>query len=72
MPLDRARIGVPLPGTTPIPGYRTLRKIGEGGMAQVYLAERVQDGLQLVLKVLDPGLRDRPDLPAGASCANTG
>jgi tRNA A-37 threonylcarbamoyl transferase component Bud32/FixJ family two-component response regulator len=41
-----------------IPGYRNLRKIGEGGMAQVYLAERVQDGLQLVLKVLDPRLRE--------------
>jgi serine/threonine-protein kinase PpkA len=27
-------------------------------MAQVYLAERVQDGLQLVLKVLDPKLRE--------------
>lgn len=40
-----------------IPGYRSLRKIGEGGMAQVYLAEREQDGLQLVLKVLDPNLR---------------
>jgi tRNA A-37 threonylcarbamoyl transferase component Bud32/FixJ family two-component response regulator len=40
-----------------IPGYRSLRKIGEGGMAQVYLAEREQDGLQLVLKVLDPKLR---------------
>jgi serine/threonine protein kinase len=40
-----------------IPGYRSLRKIGEGGMAQVYLAEREQDGLQLVLKVLDPRLR---------------
>lgn len=40
-----------------IPGYRSLHKIGEGGMAQVYLAEREQDGLQLVLKVLDPRLR---------------
>src|SRR5207344_2131776 len=40
-----------------IAGYRALRMIGEGGMAQVYLAERERDGLQLVLKVLDPGLR---------------
>ena len=40
-----------------IPGYRTLRKIGAGGMAQVYLAERVHDGMQMVLKVLDPALR---------------
>ena len=40
-----------------IPGYRTLGKIGEGGMAQVYLADRARDGLQLVLKVLDAELR---------------
>jgi FixJ family two-component response regulator/tRNA A-37 threonylcarbamoyl transferase component Bud32 len=57
-PLDLQRIGVPLHGdTVAIPGYRTLRKIGEGGMAQVYLAERIHDGMQMVLKVLDPGLR---------------
>jgi eukaryotic-like serine/threonine-protein kinase len=57
-PLDLQRIGAPVHGdAVVIPGYRTLRMIGEGGMAQVYLAERVHDGMQLVLKVLDPGLR---------------
>jgi len=56
--LDAQRIGAPLEGgERRIPGYRSLRKIGEGGMAQVYLAERERDGLQLVLKVLDPNLR---------------
>jgi FixJ family two-component response regulator len=56
--LDAQRIGIPLHGgERRIPGYRSLRKIGEGGMAQVFLAEREQDGLQLVLKVLDPNLR---------------
>ena len=56
--LDPQRIGAPLEGgERRIPGYRSLRKIGEGGMAQVYLAEREQDGLQLVLKVLDAKLR---------------
>lgn len=56
--LDAQRIGAPLAGDEwRIPGYRSLRKIGEGGMAQVYLAEREQDGLQLVLKVLDAKLR---------------
>ncbi len=57
-PLDLQRIGAPVHlDAVVIPGYRTLRKIGEGGMAQVYLAERIHDGLQMVLKVLDPGLR---------------
>ena len=57
-PLEAHRIGVPITsGALAIPGYRALRMIGEGGMAQVYLAERASDGMQLVLKVLDPGLR---------------
>jgi len=47
-------------GTGPpvVPGYRALRLIGEGGSARVYLAERVHDGKTLVLKVLDPALRN--------------
>ena len=58
LPLDVRKIGEPLDGAERhIPGYRSLRKIGEGGMAQVYLAERRQDGLQLVLKVLNAKLR---------------
>jgi CheY-like chemotaxis protein/predicted Ser/Thr protein kinase len=58
VPIELNRIGAPVGGAArSIPGYRTLRMIGEGGMAQVYLAEREKDGLQLVLKVLDPGLR---------------
>jgi len=58
VPLDMRRIGAPVQGNAgEIPGYRTLRKIGEGGMAQVYLAERIHDGMQMVLKVLNPALR---------------
>lgn len=58
IPLEPARIGAAVVGAAPaIPGYRALRRIGEGGMAQVYLAERAADGLPLVLKVLDAGLR---------------
>lgn len=34
-------------------GYRIVRLIGQGAMSQVYLAERTEDGLSLVLKVLD-------------------
>ncbi|MCC6212953.1 MAG: protein kinase [Burkholderiales bacterium] len=59
IPLQLNRIGAPIArAPVSIPGYRTLRMIGEGGMAQVYLAERTRDGLQLVLKVLGPGMRD--------------
>jgi FixJ family two-component response regulator len=59
IPLQLNRIGAPIAQTpVAIPGYRTLRMIGEGGMAQVYLAERVRDGVQLVLKVLGPGMRN--------------
>ena len=34
-------------------GYRLTRKIGSGGMTEVFLAEREADGLPVVLKVLD-------------------
>lgn len=43
-----------------VPGYRVLRRIGEGGMSRVYLAERESDGLRLVLKMLDPRLARDP------------
>jgi tRNA A-37 threonylcarbamoyl transferase component Bud32/FixJ family two-component response regulator len=56
--LDWKSIGAPLgDNAVRIPGYRSMRMIGRGGMAQVYLAERVIDGTQLVLKVLDRSLR---------------
>jgi CheY-like chemotaxis protein len=34
-------------------GYRFVRLIGKGAMSHVYLAERAEDGLSVVLKVLD-------------------
>jgi len=39
-----------------INGYRVLRKIGAGGMSTVYLAERLQDNQQIVMKILDAKL----------------
>ncbi|TWO72085.1 protein kinase [Caenimonas sedimenti] len=43
------------PGEAPLrlKGYRLSRKIGSGGMTEVYLAIREDDGLPVVLKVLD-------------------
>ena len=42
IPLEVLRTGAPVKENEGrIPGYRTLRMIGEGGMAQVYLAERM-------------------------------
>ncbi len=53
------RIGDPQgiePGTV-ISGYRVLRLIGEGGMGRVFLAEDVEGGTKVALKVLTD---DRP------------
>ncbi len=43
------------PGEAPLrlKGYRLTRKIGSGGMTEVYLAVREEDGLPVVLKVLE-------------------
>jgi serine/threonine-protein kinase PpkA len=43
------------PGGEPLrlKGYRLTRKIGSGGMTEVFLAVRESDGLPVVLKVLD-------------------
>lgn len=47
--LSRALAGRPLQ----IKGYRVLSKIGEGGMSNVFLAERDTDGTQVALKILN-------------------
>jgi class 3 adenylate cyclase len=36
-----------------VKGYRVLSKIGEGGMSNVFLAERESDGMQVALKILN-------------------
>ena len=50
--------------TPTIPGYSILRKLGEGGMATVYLA--VQDSLEreVALKVMSPLLNSDPSFAA--------
>jgi eukaryotic-like serine/threonine-protein kinase len=44
--------------------YRVIRKLGEGGMGSVYLAEHVVIEKRIVLKVLAPELARRQDLVA--------
>ncbi len=43
-----------------IPGYKILRKIGDGGMSTVYLAIQLSVGREVALKVLSPELRTDP------------
>src|SRR5688572_13692544 len=44
----------------PVPGYNVVHIIGQGGQAQVYLAEREHDGLRVALKVMNRALRNDP------------
>lgn len=43
-----------------INGYRILRKLGEGGMAVVYLTEHLKTGAERVLKILDTRISADP------------
>ena len=39
-------------------GYKFTRLIGQGAMSRVYLAERIDDGLTVVLKIMDGSLSE--------------
>ncbi len=41
--------------------YHILKKLGEGGMGTVYLAEHVKMGRKSALKVMNPGMNSDPD-----------
>lgn len=43
-----------------VAGYAVIHIIGQGGQAQVFLAEREHDGLRVALKILNRSLRDDP------------
>ena len=42
--------------------YRVAKRIGEGGMGEVWLAEHVTLGRRAALKVLHPQFSSRPDI----------
>ena len=44
--------------------YHVLKKLGEGGMGQVYLAEHVKMGRRSAIKVMNPSLVHDPDAVA--------
>ena len=48
-----ARISQEAKGLPSFPGYRLMDKIGQGGMSEVWRAERIADGQVMVLKLLD-------------------
>jgi serine/threonine-protein kinase len=48
--------GTDLVGSIIAERYHVLRKLGEGGMGQVYLAEHVKMGRKSAVKVMNPGM----------------
>jgi serine/threonine-protein kinase len=47
---------------TQLGSYRVLRKIGQGGMGSIWLAEHVRLGRHAAIKVLHPELLSRPEI----------
>ncbi|HXI21365.1 MAG TPA: hypothetical protein VNH46_09780, partial [Gemmatimonadales bacterium] len=41
--------------------YHITKKLGEGGMGQVYLAEHVKMGRRCAVKIMTPGMMTDPD-----------
>ncbi len=50
-----------LVGTIIADRYHVVKKLGEGGMGQVYLAEHVKMGRKSAVKVMNPGMTQDPD-----------
>lgn len=56
------RLVLDLVGTVLSQRYRVLKKLGEGGMGSVYLAEHTTINKKLAIKVLSPDFCQKPDL----------
>ena len=59
--LRSATQGTDLIGAIVADRYHILKKLGEGGMGQVYLAEHVKMGRKSALKVMHPGMKSDVD-----------
>ncbi len=59
--LRSASASADLMGTVVADRYHILKKLGEGGMGQVYLAEHVKMGRKSALKVMNPGMNQDAD-----------
>ena len=53
--------GTDLVGSIIAERYHVMRKLGEGGMGQVYLAEHVKMGRKSAVKVMNPGMTQDAD-----------
>src|SRR5207244_5549581 len=49
--------------------YHIMKKLGEGGMGQVYLAEHVKMGRRSAIKVMNPSIVHEPEAVARVSRA---
>ncbi|MCC7001411.1 MAG: protein kinase [Gemmatimonadaceae bacterium] len=59
--LRQANAQADLLGSIVAERYHILKKLGEGGMGTVYLAEHVKMGRKSALKVMNPGMNTDPD-----------
>lgn len=59
--LRSSNTGGDLLGSVVADRYHVIKKLGEGGMGAVYLAEHVKMGRKSALKVMHPGMNSDPD-----------